>query len=348
MRAIVWIILAVWLPAAGAWAQGRRPMTVAELVTYKGPDREQMLYAGARSEGKVVWYTSLAGASYKAMAKAFENKYAGVQVEVFRASGSDLTTRMIEETKGRRNIVDTVETTEGNLMFMRDAFLLRPYHSPHFASYPEEAKQRAEKGLFFWAIARESYIGFAYNKKLVPQAAVPKDFSGLLHPALKARMGVTLDDPTSKVIGAILKTKGRELVNKLKAQEIAAHAIIPPALLDLIAAGEVAASPAIFRNHVIVAVEKGAPVDWVPLDLVPTNVGGAAIAAQPPHPHAALLFADFLLGPDGQGLLEKYHYGNAARNYGFKRWRPEHGSTTEKYEKDLLSWEKLVREITRR
>lgn len=119
-------------------AQARKPMT-AELVTYAGQDREQVLYAGARTEGKVTWYTSLARESYKAMVKAFESKYPGVRVEAYRVSGSDMTTRMFEESKARRHIVDTVETAEGNRMFMRDALLLRPYHSPHFASFPEEA-----------------------------------------------------------------------------------------------------------------------------------------------------------------------------------------------------------------
>src|ERR671918_733699 len=330
------------------FAQARKPMTISELVTYNGKDREQVLYAGAKTEGKVTWYTSLAGESYKAMVKAFENKYSGVKVEAYRVSGSDMTTRMYEESKAKKYIVDTVETTEGNLMFMRDAFLLRPYHSPYFASYPEDAKEKGERGLYFWGIARESYIGFAYNKKLLSPAAVPKNYAGLLHAELKGRMGMSVSDPSYKVVGAMLKTHGLEFVKKLKVQEIAMHTIIPPALLDLIASGEVLASPAIFRNHVMVAIEKGAPVAWVPLDLVPTNVGGAAIAVQPPHPHAALLMADYLLGPEGQGVLERYQYGNAAKNYGFKRWRPDHGTSTDKYEKELTRWEKLLRDISRK
>ena len=65
-------------------------------------------------------------------------------------------------------------------------------------------------------------------------------------------------------------------------------------------------------------------------------------------PHAALLLADYLLGPEGQGVLEKYHYGNAAKNYGFKRWRPEHGMSLAKYEKELERWEKVVRDIGRK
>lgn len=341
----VWILL---LLPSEAWVQGRKPATVSEIVTYSGADREPLLYAGAKTEGKVVWYTSLAGDSYKGMIKAFESKYPGVKVEAYRVSGADITNRMMEEAKAKRPIADTIETTEANLMFQREALLLRPYHSLHFASYPEEAKQKGERGLYFWATARESYIGFAYNKNLLSQAAVPKNYEGLLHPELKGRMGLTLDDTSSKVIGAILKTKGQELVKKLKGQAISVHTIIPPALLDLIASGEVLAGAAIFRNHVVVAIEKGAPVEWVPMDIVPTNVGGVAIAAQPPHPHAALLLADYLLGPEGQGVLEKYHYGNAAKNYGFKRWRPEHGMNLAKYEKELEHWEKLARDIGRK
>ena len=341
----LWLLL---LAPSEGWVQSRKPMTIADLVTYNGADWEQILYAGAKTEGKVVWYTSLAGDSYKGMTKAFEAKYPGVRVEAYRVSGSEMTTRMMEESKAKRYIVDTVETTEGNLLFMRDGFLLRPYYSPYFASYPEDAKQKSERGLYFWAIARESYIGFAYNKKLLSKSAIPKNYEGLLHPEFKGRMGVSVSDPSYKVIGAIIRTRGMELVKKLKAQEIALHTIIPPALLDLIASGEVLASPAIFRNHTLNAIAKGAPVEWMPMDIVPTNVGGAAIAAQPPHPHAALLLADYLLGPEGQAVLEKYEYGSATKNLGFKRWRPDHGIATDKYEKDLERWEKLLKEISRK
>lgn len=348
MKALLVLLLSLLLATSPAWSQTQKPMTIAELVTYSGADREQILYAGAKPEGKVTWYTSLAGDSYKAMIKAFETKYPGVKVEAYRVSGADITARMVEEAKARRPIVDAIETTEGNLMFQRDAQLIRPYFSPHFAAYPNEAKEPAERGLYFWATARESYIGFAYNKNLLSKAAVPKNFEGLLHPELKGRMGLTHDDTSYKVMGAILRTKGPELIKKLKGQEISLHTIIPPALLDLIASGEVVAGPAIFRNHVKVAIEKGAPVDWVPLDIVPTNVGGAAIAFQPLHPHAALLMADYLLGPEGQGVLEKYQYGNGAKDYGFKKWRPEHGTNTDQYEKELTRWEKLLRDVGRR
>jgi ABC-type Fe3+ transport system substrate-binding protein len=51
------------------------------------------------------------------------------------------------------------------------------------------------------------------------------------------------------------------------------------------------------------------------MELVPVNAGGVAIAAQPPHPYAALLIVDFLLGPDGQKILERFKYGSATKDY---------------------------------
>src|SRR5918999_3260484 len=124
MRILALLLFVVFLSPAGIDAQSRRPLTISELVTYNGADREQLLYTGAKAEGKVVWYTSLAGDSYKGMMKAFEAKYPGVKVEAYRVSGSDMTTRMMEEAKAKRSMVDTIETTESNLMFMRDGFLL--------------------------------------------------------------------------------------------------------------------------------------------------------------------------------------------------------------------------------
>lgn len=348
MKILGLIVVVLLLSPSDAWMQTKKPASIAELASYVGVDREQLLYGGAKAEGKVVWYTSLAGGSYKALVNAFEAKYSGVKVEAFRASGSELTVKLEEETKARRNIADAIETTEGNLMFMRDGKLLRPYDSPQLKAYPDDAKERADKGLVYWALARESYVGFMYNKNLVPKGFAPKGFEALLTPELKGRMGISVGETSGKIIGAMMRTKGEEFVKRLKGQEIKLYSIDAPALVNVIAAGEIVASPAIFQTHTLLAASKGAPLEWVPMEIVPTNVGSAAVAANPPHPHGALLMVDFLLSPDGQAVLEKFYYGSATKDQGFKKWRPERGLTTDKYEKDLLRWEKLLKDITRK
>ena len=96
------------------------------------------------------------------------------------------------------------------------------------------------------------------------------------------------------------------------------------------------------------AAKRGAPVAWVPMDLVVTNAGGAAVYAHAQRPHAALLFADFILSPEGQKLLEDLFFGSARKDYGFKRWYPEKGGTLAQYEESLESWHKLLKEVTKK
>lgn len=331
-----------------AWAQSGKPASLQELAAYTGADREKILLAGAKSEGKVVWYTSLAGGSYKELASAFEAKYPGVKVETYRASSQDLMARILAEAQARRYLVDTIESTLPLLKALRDNKLLTPYATPTLGKYPEDAKEKTNKGLVLWITDRESYIGLAYNKKKILAGAVPKSYDDLLKPELKNQIAMATSDTGSRALGAMLKFKGEEFLRKLKNQNISLHSVSGRALLDLVISGEVGASPTVFRNHALVAIEKGAPVEWLALDVVPTNSGAVALPSQTPHPHAALLLADFILGPEGQKILEDFEYGSAAKDYGFKRWYPEQGLTTDQYEKEDQRWDKWLRELGRK
>src|SRR5437764_6016956 len=70
-------------PNPGAKTSGA-PSTLAELAAYQGPDRQQMLEAGAKKEGALTWYTSLAGDVIDGLTNGFKQKY-GIPVDVFRA-----------------------------------------------------------------------------------------------------------------------------------------------------------------------------------------------------------------------------------------------------------------------
>jgi len=347
MRLINVFILGVSLVST-AWAQSGMQIKPADLAMYDKPDREKILYAGAKAEGKVTWYTSLAGGSYKDLAAAFQAKYPGVQLEAYRATSQDLTSRILAESQARRFIVDTIESTLPLLKLLRDSKLLTAYASLQLKQYPDDVKEKAGKGLVYWAIDRESHIGLAYNKNSIAANLVPKNYEGLLKPELKDKIGIAGSDTGTRVIGAMLKFKGEEYIAKLKAQNPIVHNVSGRALLDMVISGELGLSPTTFRNHVEVSLKKKAPIAWVPMEVVPTNSGATAISVQPPHPHAALLLADFILGPEGQAVLEKYDYGNPTKDYGFKRWFPEQGTTTEEYEKLDARWDKVLRELTRK
>jgi len=341
------LILALCLAATAA-AQSAKPMPTEQLAAYNKPDREKVLYAGAKAEGKITWYTSLAGNSYKDLAAAFEARYPGVKVESYRATRQEMSARILAEAQAKRYIADTLETTIPLLKLLRDNQMLVPYYFPTQAKYPDNVKEKAPKGLVLWAIDRESHIGLAYNKTLVPANLAPKNYQELLRPELKDKIAFAGSDTGVTVVGALLKFKGEEFVKKLRGQSPAMHNVSGRALLDMVISGEVGASPSTFRNHVEVSLKAGAPIEWIPMDIVPTNSGSTGVLAKAPHPHAALLLADFILGEGGQKVLEQYEYGNPTKDYGFKRWYPEQGLSAEQIDKLEEKWRSTLRELTRR
>ena len=345
MRMLVSILLIALSCPSSAWAQSGKPAMLAELATYNKPDREKVLYEGAKKEGKLMWYTSLTGGPNTDAPKVFEAKYPGVQMEVYRGDSIALISRIVQEAQAKRYLVDTIEATFPILKVMRDEKLLARYFSPYLASYPDDVKEKADKGLVYWATDRETYIGLAYNTDVVPASAAPKKFEDLLKPELKGKIGFATSDTGNRVIGAMLAIKGTEFVQKLKAQDITLYAVSGRAILDMVISGEVGASPTTFLSHSRVSISKGAPIKWVPMDVVPTNAGGVALPANAPHPHAALLFADFLISPEGQKFLAKFGLDSAVNKPDFKRWYAEAGMTVDQYEKENTKWEKLLREI---
>ena len=337
------VLMTSWL----AWGQGSKPKTLEELAVYTGPDRQRILLEGAKAEGKVVWYTSLSG-NYKEIVEAFKKKYPEIQIEVYRAGSTDVAQRLLSEAQAGRFLADAMETTPGALMLLRDKGILKPFVSPELAKYPEEAKTKADAERVYWVTDREAYLGFGYNTRLIPSSHVPKNYQELLRPELKGKLALTTESSSDRVIGTMLKVKGEEFVKKLKDQEIQLFKLASLGFLNLMISGEIAASPAVFQNQVIVAKEKGAALDWVPLDLVPANAGGSAVIAKAPHPHAALLLTDFVIGPDGQKLMEQFKYGVAWKEYPFKREYPERGMTTMGYQDAEEKWSQWLRSITRR
>jgi iron(III) transport system substrate-binding protein len=347
MKVLSFILLILAISSSFGWGQAKKPRTLDELAAYTGADRGQILLEGAKAEGKIVWYTSLSGV-YRELVDAFKRKYPDISIEVYRGGSTDLGPRLLNEAQAGRHVADALESTPGLLMLLRERGLLKPYTSPELGRYPDAAKTKADGSRIYWVTDREAYLGFGYNTRLIAPAEVPKSFQDLLRPELKGKLAVTTESSTSRVIGPMVKYKGEEFVKRLRAQEIRLFKASSAGFLDLIAAGEIGGSFVVFQNQVTVKKEKRAPVDWVPLDVVPTNAGGSAVVANAPHPHAALLFTDFIIGAEGQKLMEQFRYGVAWKEYPFKREYPERGMNSAEYETAEDKWLQLTRAITKK
>ncbi|MDE3113598.1 MAG: extracellular solute-binding protein [Chloroflexota bacterium] len=346
-------------PAASAGASAAAsaasvPTTVAGLAAYQGADRQQILEAGAKKEGRVVWYTSLAGAAIDRLAAAFKTKYPFItQVDIFRGTESQLVTKATQELQAGQPSFDVIESQISAIQLLFQGGYMTPYYSPSAKDIPADFKTESKGGLIESATDRFSLISFGYNTNLIPPNAVPKTLDDLMNPALKGKLAVTGTNTGQRWLGSVLEAKGQDkgqqwLKDFVTKQQVQVQQVSGQALLDLIAKGEVAGSPTIFKDHTdLAAAEKKAPVKWVPLEPVVGNTGQDAMSLKATHPNAALLFIDFLLGKDGQAIYHDNKYATAGDKLDFKVWVPEHGKTTDQIDKDTKLWSTLFKQIFR-
>jgi iron(III) transport system substrate-binding protein len=333
-------------PAKPSGDSGTGPPTaLPELAVYQGADRQQLIEAGARKEGKLTWYTSLAGDIIDRLLGGFKEKYPFIQTDVFRGAENELLTRITQEAQAGQHSFDVMESQYTPVRILFDAKLLTPYYSSSLADIPADFKTVVGNNAVNSATVRISYISFGYNTSLLPESAVPKTQDDLMSPALAGKLALAGSSTGHRWIGAVLEARGNDagrkwLTDFAANQKPVVQQVSGKALLDLIAKGELVASPTIFEDHVSIASESKAPVKWVPIEPVTANIGQGALAAHAPHPNAALLFLDYLLG-DGQKVLKASGYSTAKDNVHFKWWSPELGKTADQNEKDAKLWNSL-------
>lgn len=319
------------------------PTTLEELASYQGEDRAEILEACAEEEGELVWISELAGAVITEMKEAFEEKYPFISVSESRADGRDFIPRMREEREAGRYTVDAFEMSADTHLLLEDLDMRQPYWSPALDAYADDVKEPAGDGLVYRTSDRLSFVGFGYNTDLLDADAVPQTYEDLLDPALEGELVLVGDATGAQVFEVMVESEGEDFPERLGEQNYTVQQVGARALLDLIVAGEVTASPSLFRNHVLAAADDGAPVAFQPLSPVSTSVGGSSVARNAPNPCSALLWTDFILGEEGRVVFDRFHYGDPAADWDFELDFPGEGQTPEEYDQALQTADEAMR-----
>src|SRR5690349_11877378 len=341
---VAWTILA--LAASQLFAAGA-PLSPAQLALHRGADREKILIDGAKREGQLSLYDSHTW--FKTYVKEFEKKYPFITVSEWRNDSKNLIRRAMEESSAGRALVDVVETTSEGMGLMRRDGLFQEYFTPEARFYPDTVKAKGKTGVFYLG-NRETYNSLGFNTSLITANDAPKSIKDLLDPKWKAKMSIAGTSTGVRWIGSIVEGMGREFFDKLAEQEIKVQDMSGAALAGLVASGEVPLSPTIFDADVTVAKQKGAPIEWRPLEPVVTTVGYSGLTAKAPHPHAALLFLDYLHSKDGQQLIMKGGLWSPRGDVGsleqkFKKLYLDSKYSQEDIEKKSAEWENLMQQL---
>jgi iron(III) transport system substrate-binding protein len=281
---------------APARAQGA---SLAELATYSGPDRTERLIAGAKREGMVSVYSSLTVDDMKVFGGAFEKKY-GIKLQLWRSSSEDILQRAVVEARGGRFDVDAIETSAAEMESLHREKLLQEVKSPHIADLSPAALLPHRE----WIGDRLNLITSAYNSDLIKPADLPKTYDDLIDPRWKGKLGIEADD--SIWFGALISALGEERGLELFRQMVRANGLSlrkgHTLLANLVVSGEVPFTLTAYQYKAAQLKKIGAPIEWY---VIPPGIArflGTGVLRRAPHPHAAILFLDFMLS-DAQKLL---------------------------------------------
>jgi len=335
--------LAALLAAAHVRDPARaQPSTVGAIANYAGLDRQMILEQGARREGSLLLYTT--GTQIKPLIDRFEQKYPYVKIELARASSADTARKVIEEYRAGFEKVDAFELASHGLVVPRDEGILQPFRSPELAAFAAEAVEPGRH----WVVVRESYTGIGFNTKLLPAERAPKTYLDLLDAQWRGKMAISGVSTTAvNWVGTMLIAHGPDYVRKLGTQNIRIYNLTGRALANLMTAGEVVLSPTIYNSHVTASAEKGAPLGWLAPGPVPVTDTGVAIARKAPHPHAAMLFVDFLMSKDGQSLYRELGYDSPRNDVAGAGARVEKLYLTNRanYIREYEDWARLYQDV---
>ncbi|HUL91572.1 MAG TPA: extracellular solute-binding protein [Burkholderiales bacterium] len=289
------LILAAWASLAGAQSPERN----AAVYLHAGSDRSQRLAERARQEGSLVVYTSLATSESVPLSQAFEKKY-GVKVELWRSLSDQVLRRALSEARARRHSVDVIETNAPELEALARERVTARFESPYTADIPAWGVPSHR----MWIADRVDFFVVAFNTGTVRREELPATYEGFLAPKWRGRIGLEATDQEW------LAGLARHWGEKRALDFFRALAAMRPdvrrghvLLSEMVSAGEVPVSLTNYASNADSMKRRDKPIDWQPVEPVIGRPQAIGLAAAAPHPNAALLFADFVLSPEGQQLF---------------------------------------------
>jgi iron(III) transport system substrate-binding protein len=224
---------------------------------------------------------------------------------VWRAGTDKVLQRSIQEAAARRHNVDVIHFGAPEMEALSREKVLQAVNSPcKGPSQPVGAHRE-------WAATLLSVWVQVYNTNLIRKQDLPKTYADLLDPRWKGKLGIEAknEDWFASVVEVMGGgEKGLQFFRDLVARNGLSPRTGHTLLNNMVIAGEVPLALDIYNYMPEQAKQKGAPVDWFALEPAVARSNAIGIARRAPHPNAALLFYEYMLGVEGQQALVKMDY----------------------------------------
>ncbi len=283
-----------------------QPACGQNLYAYEGADRMDRIIAGAKKEGVLTLYTTIAEKDLPAILKPFEQKY-GIKVNTWRAGTDKVLQRIVTESQAKKYEVDAVHFGAPEMEALSREKILAPVASPVHKDLQAGSVPAHRQ----WAATILSVWVQAYNTTLVKKDDLPRTYQDLLDPKWKGRLGIEVKN--DDWFATVVHLMGGEQQGVKFFQDLVAKNGISPRhghtlLTNMVVSGEVPMALTVYNYMPEQAKKKGAPIDWFVIEPAIARANAVGVTRNAPHPNAALLFYEYLLGPDGQKAMVSVDY----------------------------------------
>ena len=258
--------------------------------------------AKAKSEGKVVWYTSTPLIQGQKIIALFEQQY-GIKVDMFRTGGSAVLRRFQQELASGRVATDVLTTSDpaaAAALTAKGTFVA--FKPKNFVKIPDAAKDK--DGNFI--AQRLNMMTIYLRSDKVPAADEPKTWNDLTDPKFKGKLVIADPNFTSlqvSVVGMMSKERGWGFYEKLRANDI----IVVPSnqqVSDMLKRGERLIAVGALDSYAADDRKAGHSMKTLyPSDGVFVIPSPTSVVKGGPNPNAAKLLAEFMITDEVQKIF---------------------------------------------
>ena len=286
----------------------------------------QRVLEAARKDGKVVAGIPASAELRRVLEKAFGERFPGIQLELTPGPAPMIASRIVNEYKSGVRNFDVFLSGSGSALALVSEGVIEPFEP--YMILPEVKDPKNWFGGHIWVdnvttkrfiYAFQAYVtepGY-YNADLVKPEEI-RSYDDLLNPKWKGKIGI--HEPRRQGAGQAVwiylwSVKGESYLKAFAAQDLVVSADYRQ-LGELLVKGKLALALGATYSTLLPFIQAGLPVKpmAVPREGIHATIGFGAVTVikNPPHPNAAKVFVNWLLGKEGQEIYGRA-VGNASR-----------------------------------
>jgi iron(III) transport system substrate-binding protein len=293
----------------GAWTVFWRRTAAVTVTLFTGAQGAaaqsvEAIRTAAEKDGSLVWYSAMRSEHIELIATQFRRDFPRIKLETIYLTSGEVAARVIMEQRGRRFNADIISGPSASISALKLEKKLAVF------PLPQEITSQHADGAWdpegYWSVQYVLSYPISYNTQSVASQAlgVPRSFEDLTDRKWQGKFAVSQDyfDWYQGLADYLGADKARALAQKLAANKPLIRTT-SSAVLNLLEAGEYAATFHTYGYATHEDKEKGKPVDFVNAEPVVATMQTGAIALNAPHPNAAKLFQIWMAAKEMQQFM---------------------------------------------